>query len=440
MYKETILKSFDNTSSARVRIVRPEKYHQLFDIITASEKVISRGSGLNYAPASFGKKVVSIDTSHFNRILSFDDQEGIVTVEPGIKIGDLLTFLIPRGWFLPVLPGHPQISIGGCTAANVHGKSQLHSGNFIDCISSLKVFHPDCGEITCSAEKENPTLFALTVGGFGLTGHITEVTLQLERKKGNTIRLDRIPASNIHDAIDIMRDKADKYDYIYSWHNLMRRGKKFGKGVILAESFSKEQLPAQKLDNALSADRKVTPLCVYQPVTMPIINRIYEWKEFMAGKSQLLDIHSATFPIHGKEFYFSLMGRKGFLECQMIIPFSKVHPFLEELARKLERSKLAVSLGSLKIFSGRPENINFCGEGICLALDIPFSRKGLALFTAIDQMVIKYQCPVNVGKDSRLTGDVLKATFPEYDKFKTELRRWDPQKRFSSEMRERLNL
>ena len=87
---------------------------------------IARGAGLSLCGASFGDNVSSVDMQKFNRILSFDDINGIITVEAGASLGKLYKFLAPRGWMVPVQPGYPDITIGGCIAANVHGKNPLN--------------------------------------------------------------------------------------------------------------------------------------------------------------------------------------------------------------------------------------------------------------------------------------------------------------------------
>ena len=42
----------------------------------------------------------------------------------GITIGALLRHVVAHGLWFPVLPGHPEISVGGCAAFNTHGKTQ----------------------------------------------------------------------------------------------------------------------------------------------------------------------------------------------------------------------------------------------------------------------------------------------------------------------------
>ena len=79
--------------------------------------------------ASYGDDVVSLSMKHFKRILDFSVEKRTVTVEAGIMIGELQDFLLPHRLMLPVLPGHPQISVGGCIACNVHGKNTFKNKN-----------------------------------------------------------------------------------------------------------------------------------------------------------------------------------------------------------------------------------------------------------------------------------------------------------------------
>src|SRR5262249_30999826 len=159
-------------------LLRPDRYRHLLNALRANGPVIARGAGLTYCGASAGAGVRSVSSLLFNRILDFDGVAGRVRVEPGIELGALYRFAVPRGWILPIMPGHPSITVGGCVGCNVHGKNHCREGNFINVVESLTLFHPDHGEIFCS-RTEIPEVFHLTVGGFGLTGFLTSVELRL---------------------------------------------------------------------------------------------------------------------------------------------------------------------------------------------------------------------------------------------------------------------
>lgn len=63
-----------------------------------------------------------MDLTHMRKIHSFDPQKGIICVEAGITLKEILALIIPNGWFLPVSPGTQYITIGGAIANDIHGK------------------------------------------------------------------------------------------------------------------------------------------------------------------------------------------------------------------------------------------------------------------------------------------------------------------------------
>ena len=87
-----------------------------------------------------------MSTLAFNRILDFCPTSGTIEVEPGIRLGELFAFSVPRGYLLSIMPGHPSITVGGCIGCNVHGKNQHREGNFENAVEALTVFHPEHGE------------------------------------------------------------------------------------------------------------------------------------------------------------------------------------------------------------------------------------------------------------------------------------------------------
>jgi len=112
--------------------------------------LIARGAGVSYVAASFGAHTRSIGMRRLNRIVSFEPDRKRITVEAGMSLGALYDFLSPHRLYVPVQPGHPQISVGGCVASNVHGKNPQRDGVFADVVESLQLFHPAHGVMTLS--------------------------------------------------------------------------------------------------------------------------------------------------------------------------------------------------------------------------------------------------------------------------------------------------
>ena len=123
------LSSFDRQFRARCRMQRPDRY-RLIEALPRDAQRIARGSGVSYVAASFGADAISQSLEAFDRVLAFDETTGRLEVEAGARIGDVQRFALARGWYLPVAPGHPAATIGGCIAADVHGKNPARDGTF----------------------------------------------------------------------------------------------------------------------------------------------------------------------------------------------------------------------------------------------------------------------------------------------------------------------
>ena len=103
-----------------------------------SEKVIGRGFGRSYGDSSIQPNKTFL-TKNLNRILSFDEELGHITVQSGISSDEVLKKIIPKGWFLPVSPGTKYVSIGGMVASDVHGKNHHLEGSFGNHLISFKL-------------------------------------------------------------------------------------------------------------------------------------------------------------------------------------------------------------------------------------------------------------------------------------------------------------
>ena len=62
-----------------------------------------------------------IFTKNFKKILDLILRMALIC-ESGITINELLNYLTPKGWFLPVVPGTSFVTIGGAITNDIHGK------------------------------------------------------------------------------------------------------------------------------------------------------------------------------------------------------------------------------------------------------------------------------------------------------------------------------
>ena len=79
-------------------------------------------------------------------------------------------------------------------------------------------------------------------------------------------------------------------------------------------------------------------------------------------------------------------------------------------------------------------------EGYTLALDFKITPDLWAFLEELDQLVLAYGGRLYLTKDVRMSADFFHQTYPQIQDFKTALREWDPQQKFSSEQSKRLGI
>lgn len=176
-------------NSTRVdKIEQPQSVEDVVRIIKEakkSHKAISV-SGAKHAMGGqqFGTETIHINMIEMNDVLAFDQDKGIVRVEAGITWPVLIDELLRRQtnvlspWgIIQKQTGADHLTLGGALSANVHGRGVKYKPMIQD-VESFTLVDAD-GEILNVSRKENPELFSLVIGGYGLLGVIATVDLRL---------------------------------------------------------------------------------------------------------------------------------------------------------------------------------------------------------------------------------------------------------------------
>jgi decaprenylphospho-beta-D-ribofuranose 2-oxidase len=429
--------SFDGTESCRSQVTTPDRYRELRRRLRAPGPHAVRGAGLSYALASATTDATSISTRYFDRFLAHDPDRRRVTVEPGVTVGALLRFAVAHDAHVPVLPGHPSITVGGCAGFNVHGKSQHDVGLFADHVVALTLIHPDHGELRCSRD-ENAEVFDLTLGGMGLTGFISSLTLQLQPLRGRGVRRAVHEVADLDEAVDVMTAHRDG-GTLYSWNDLNRRGRRFGRGLVFVESFVDEAPPSRATYRRLEPARRGRVGLAGMRPAVSAVNLGFRSRERLRPGG-VRAIEDAAFPINGSEAYYRLFGRRGFREYQLVVPTAAWPAVVPEIRRAVRDAGVPVTLGSLKLFAGDPHLLWFRADGVCLAIDVPEGEGARPLFARLDELAVAHCCPVNLSKDSRVGAATVRAVYPGYDEFRRRLHAFDPHRRFDSTLRRRIDV
>src|SRR5712664_2795042 len=190
------------------RVVEPETLDAARAAIAAAKgdnrAVCIAGGRHAMGAQAFATDGVLIDIRKLDRVLGFDMERGLIEVESGMQWPKLLAELTqaqrgrPKQWgFAQKQTGADRLTMGGCLSANVHGRG-LTGPPFVGDVESFKLLDPE-GDLKECSRTENPELFRLAIGGYGLFGFVYSVTLRLVPRR----KLERVV--EVRDVRGLMR-------------------------------------------------------------------------------------------------------------------------------------------------------------------------------------------------------------------------------------------
>ncbi|PRY89009.1 xylitol oxidase [Mongoliibacter ruber] len=175
MQADYLLNWAENFRFSTNNVHYPKSIAEVQELVKKSSSLRVLGSRHSFnSIADSDEMLVSFD--HLNKIISLDKEKMEVTVEGGIKYGELCTFLHENGFALHNLASLPHISVAGTIATATHG-SGLENGNLSTGVAALEFVNAK-GQIV-SLGKEDEEFYGAVVG-LGALGPVTQVTLELQ--------------------------------------------------------------------------------------------------------------------------------------------------------------------------------------------------------------------------------------------------------------------
>lgn len=420
-------------------LIRPEKYRQLHHQHTPS---IARGNGRSYGDASLNEDNEVILTERLNRFLAFDDTQGILTAEAGVTLAEILDVIVPRGWFLGVTPGTQFATLGGCVAADVHGKNHHRDGSFANFVLAFELITANKQKITCSP-NQNSEIFWATLGGMGLTGIIGTVTLQLHKIDNPYMRIRHRCANNLNKVFYLLGDARMDDHYSVAWIDCLSSGANLGRSVVMmghhapANSITKKTIIAMPKTRSIPFD---VPGILFNRSTIRWFNERYYQKQSQKTAPFFSHYQEFFYPLDSIHHWNRLYGKKGFVQYQCALPEANAFNGIKKLLEKISSRGSASFLAVLKRFgAGNTAPLSFAMPGYTLALDIPLrSKKVFKLLDELDDVVAAHNGRIYLAKDARMKAEHLAKMYPRYQEWLATKKRIDPNNVFNSSLSRRL--
>lgn len=385
--------------------------------------ILPRGMGRSYGDSCLNENNCLLLTRRLDRFLHLDEQNGILKVECGITLDELLKNIVPKGWFLPVVPGTKFITVGGAIANDIHGKNHHGAGSFGNHVSCFELLRSNGERYVCSPTK-NPDWFRATVGGLGLTGLITWAEIRLRPISSPYIEEEILRLRGLSEFFEVSR-RSEGFDYTVAWVDCLKRGSALGRGLFLRGNHLKADRGSAEFSQE-GTSKKVknigfdAPNFALNPLTVRLFNTVYYHKQRVDKKEITTHYDSFFFPLDSIGDWNRIYGKRGFLQYQFVVPLASAEAIVTQVIDRIAHARMGSFLSVLKVFGGVSSMglLSFPRPGVTLALDFPIAGSRLfRLLSELDGWVLDAGGALYAAKDSRMSEEAFKLSHPEWKRF-----------------------
>ncbi len=376
--------------------------------------LIPFGNGRSYGDSALGPHVARMrDLRH---LLGFDDETGVLHVQAGVLLSEILDVFVPRGWFLSVTPGTKLITVGGAIASDVHGKNHHIAGCFSACVRSFRIVLAS-GEVVVCTPQGTPDLWRATCGGQGLTGIILDAEIALKPIRSSTVEQLTIKTRDLRETFDAF-DAHAASPYSVAWIDCLASGRSLGRSLLMLGDFADDGDLTYRSGQRLRVPFHL-PSVALNRWSVRAFNALYYGKALRREQQARVGIDTFFYPLDAIGNWNRIYGKAGFVQYQFILPlessFDGMQKILTEIAAAGEGSFLAV----LKLYG--PANANWLSfplEGYSLALDFKANDAVFNLLDRLDRLVVAHGGRIYLSKDARVSREVFEAGYPNIDRFR----------------------
>ena len=413
-----------------------DKEEALRHLLKKGTRFIPFGNGRSYGDSALSANIINVKPKNY--FIDFDEEDGLLHVQAGVLLSEILEYFVPRGWFLKVTPGTKLITVGGAIASDVHGKNHHVEGCFSQCVKEFKIMLADGEVVTCN-KVDMPDLWRASCGGMGLTGIILEAKLYLKKINSQYIDQTTIKTKNLKETFAAFEEYSHM-PYSVAWIDCLAKGSEVGKCLLMVGDFRDDG----KLGYRLKPQKSIPfnfPSFALNNWSVRAFNWLYYGKAKEGVSKQRVDIDSFFYPLDAIGHWNRIYGKKGFTQYQFILPKESSYEGLEEILTAISDSGKGSFLAVLKLYGKANENwLSFPIEGYSLALDFKIEKGLFKLLDRLDEIVVKHQGRIYLTKDVRVSKETFEKGYPQIEKFRAYRKENGMDEKFQSLQSKRVDI
>jgi decaprenylphospho-beta-D-ribofuranose 2-oxidase len=447
-----LVRAWGGASQGVSHVYRPTTVRglqQVFDLARKTGRTVGlRGGGNSYGDAAMNDEQIVVDLRRMDRILDWNPETGRIRVEPGVTLSRLWQYVLEDGWWPPVVTGTMATTAGGCAGMNVHGKNAWQVGTIGEHILSFELLLPSGELINCDRE-ENSDLFHAAIGGFGMLGCFTSLTMRMKRIYSGLLTVETETRPNLEAMFAYFEGNLERSDYIVGWMDAFAKGASLGRGDVHRADYlppDADPNPSQtlRLDYQHLPDTMFGffPKSVIWMFMRPFMNnlgtRLVNSAKYWAGRAggpkQFRQSHAAfhfllDYVPHWKRAY----GAGGLIQYQPFLPKENALEAMREILLLCQKRGLPNYLTVFKRHRPDPFLMTHGLDGYSMAMDFRITRRNrervVRLTEELNGIVLSARGRFYFAKDSTLRPETASAYLGQetIDQFCALKQRCDPE-------------
>ena len=391
----------------------PKTVAEVQEAIKKCKKLRALGSKHSFNKiADSTENLVSL--KELNKVVSLNKEAKTVTVEAGMRYGELAPYLHENGFALHNLASLPHITVAGSVATATHG-SGLNNGNLSTGVSAIEFVNAAGDLVSLSKQKDGEQFYGAVVA-LGAIGVVTKLTLDLVP----TFNMKQLVYRNLP-----MSELEKNFDSIETGYSVSLftdwKNKNINEVWIKMVADDSNALPAPaELFGAKAATQNMHPIetesaenCTEQMgVPGPWYERMPHFK--MGFK-----------PSAGKE-----------LQSEFFVPIEHAYPAIMAVEKLHEKVSPHLFITEIRTIQADDFWMSPCYKKACVAIHFTWKQEPeavMALIPLIEEQLAPFNVKPHWAKLFTIAPSVLQSRYEKLNDFKQLVNQYDPNGKFRND-------
>lgn len=411
--KEHLQNWAGNLTYSTENVFYPKTVEEIKDIVKNKKQLRALGSRHSFNKiADSTENLVSL--KEMNKVLSLDKDAKTVTVEAGMRYGELAPYLHENGFALHNLASLPHITIAGAIATGTHG-SGVKSGNLSTAVSAIEFVNAS-GDLVTLSKKKDADLFNGAVVALGAIGVVTKITLDLlPTFNMKQVVYRNLPMSELKNNFDAIEAAGYSVSLFTDWKN-----KNINEVWIKSRAEAGDTPPLPELFGAKLATQNLHPIetesavnCTDQMgVPGPWFERMPHFK--MGFK-----------PSAGKE-----------LQSEFFVPIEHAYDAIMAMETLHEKITPHLFISEIRTIQADDLWMSPCYKKTSVALHTTWKQETdevMKLIPLIEEKLAPFNAKPHWAKLFTMSPSHLQSRYEKLNDFKTLVAQYDPKGKFRNE-------